>query len=331
MGELIISSSQLKALLISIILAIVGYLAFSLWSGWQQVINALLAIGLSGSLIALGLSLINYLLRFIRWQLYLNQLNVQIEAVPSLRIYLAGFSLTTTPGKAGEMIRALLLSTYGVRTSTTFSAFISERISDLIAIALLSLLGLSHYPQWHPLIVVTLTLIICGLIVLGSTPLTRYLSSIHTQPGTLTSRLLMTCTTLLQQTQRCHRYKIIIASTILSLIAWTAEALAFYYVLHWLSLEISFSTAAFIYAISMLAGALSFLPGGLGSAEAVMVSLLNFNDMPLADAVAATVFIRLVTLWFAVLLGITALWKSQTMKGCSSHGVSKKYSDKAKP
>ena len=64
----------------------------------------------------------------------------------------------------------------------------------------------------------------------------------------------------------------------------------------------------------MLAGALSFLPGGLGSAEAVMVSLLTMNDMLLADAVAATVFTRLVTLWFAVILGIIALWRSQSVQ-----------------
>ena len=43
--------------------------------------------------------------------------------------------------------------------------------------------------------------------------------------------------------------------------------MAFYFVLHWLHWDISFNTAVFIYAISMLAGAISFLPGGLGGAE----------------------------------------------------------------
>ena len=53
----------------------------------------------------------------------------------------------------------------------------------------------------------------------------------------------------------------------------------------------------------MLAGALSFMPGGLGSAEAVMVGLLVSDGVGLPDSIAATVLLRLVTLWLAVGLG----------------------------
>jgi uncharacterized membrane protein YbhN (UPF0104 family) len=49
----------------------------------------------------------------------------------------------------------------------------------------------------------------------------------------------------------------------------------------------------------------------LGGTEAVMVSLLVLKGMSLPAAVAATVFIRLATLWFAVLIGIIALIKSR--------------------
>jgi uncharacterized protein (TIRG00374 family) len=58
-----------------------------------------------------------------------------------------------------------------------------------------------------------------------------------------------------------------------------------------------------IYATSMLAGALSFMPGGLGGAEAVMVALLVWQGMDTGTAVAATLIIRLTTLWFAVVIG----------------------------
>ena len=81
--------------------------------------------------------------------------------------------------------------------------------------------------------------------------------------------------------------------------------------LEWLGADISFSFAIFVYAISMLAGALSFLPGGLGGAEAIMISLLVLKGMAMPAAIAATVFIRLATLWFAVLIGLLALYKSR--------------------
>jgi uncharacterized protein (TIRG00374 family) len=54
----------------------------------------------------------------------------------------------------------------------------------------------------------------------------------------------------------------------------------------------------------MLAGALSFMPGGLGSAEAVMGGLLMLSGMSGAEAVAATALTRIATLWFAVAIGI---------------------------
>jgi uncharacterized protein (TIRG00374 family) len=65
----------------------------------------------------------------------------------------------------------------------------------------------------------------------------------------------------------------------------------------------------FVYALAMLAGAVSFMPGGLGGAEAVMVGLLVWKGMDGADAVAATVLIRLATLWFAVAIGAVMLIK----------------------
>jgi uncharacterized protein (TIRG00374 family) len=67
--------------------------------------------------------------------------------------------------------------------------------------------------------------------------------------------------------------------------------------------DIPLTFAVFVYALSMLAGALSFMPGGLGGAEAAMVALLVWKGMPSANAIAATVLIRLATLWFAVAIG----------------------------
>ena len=57
----------------------------------------------------------------------------------------------------------------------------------------------------------------------------------------------------------------------MSVIAWTAEAVAFTLILHWVGIEVPLAFAVFVYALAMLAGALSFMPGGLGGAEGVMM------------------------------------------------------------
>jgi uncharacterized protein (TIRG00374 family) len=62
-----------------------------------------------------------------------------------------------------------------------------------------------------------------------------------------------------------------------------------------------------IYSIAILGGALFFLPGGLGSTEAFMFVLLMQMGLDPVAAGAATVISRVTTLWFAVILGWSAM------------------------
>lgn len=302
---------RLKALVLSIVAATAGYLAFSLWGGWEDVVDAFVLIGISGTVIALVMSLVNYGLRFVRWQMYLAQLGHRVDWLPSLRIYLSGFALTTTPGKAGEAFRGVLLKQRNVPFPATFAAFVSERLSDLVAVVLLTLLGLSQYPQARGIVLAGVVGIVVVLICLSSqTVLDKLHGWASERDGKFVAFIAHT-TNMLGDARRCHSPGLLAMATLISVLAWGAEALAFYWVLNWLGADISLTFAVFVYALSMLAGALSFLPGGLGGAEAVMISLLVLKGMATPAAVAATVFIRLATLWFAVVIGLVALIKSR--------------------
>lgn len=301
------SAWQYRALMLTIVCAAAGYLGFSLWSGWSEVSQALQSVGLVGTLLALLMSLTNYALRFIRWQGYLQTLGHSIAWPLSLKIYLAGFALTTTPGKAGEALRGVLLKPLGVPHSHSLAAFFSERLSDLFAIVLLTLFGLTLYPEAHILIWVGIGGIALAFLVLSQQKLLVLATQKLAQKNTTLAQTLLKSFSILSQAQHCHKLLQLLTSSILSCIAWSAEALAFYWVLNWMGADISLPFAVFVYAIAMLTGALSFMPGGLGGTEAVMIALLIWVGMPSPDAVAATVFIRLATLWFAVGIGAACL------------------------
>src|SRR5690606_6097435 len=132
--------------------------------GWQAVSDAVMKVGVAGIFIALLMSSANYGLRFLRWQSYLRAVDHPIDWKPSLQIYLAGFALTTTPGKAGEALRGVLLKPLGVPYPQSFAAFFSERLSDLFGVVLLSLFGLSLYPDARPIIAVGMILVLVGFI-----------------------------------------------------------------------------------------------------------------------------------------------------------------------
>lgn len=71
--------------------------------------------------------------------------------------------------------------------------------------------------------------------------------------------------------------------------------------------ELSVVGAVGIYALSILAGAASFVPGGLGVTEGAMVLLLVATGMDLSTASTAALMVRGLTLWFAVGLGVVSM------------------------
>ena len=98
--------------------------------------------------------------------------------------------------------------------------------------------------------------------------------------------------------------------TLLSLVAWTSECASFYIILRGFpGTEAAFSLCVFIYAATTVAGAVSFLPGGLGVQEGGMIELLVTAAASVGrpTAVAATFVTRLSTLWFAVVIGAVSL------------------------
>lgn len=311
----LLSGWRFRALLLTILLSAAGYLLFSLWAGWRDVVTAIVRVGFIGAAIALALSLVNYGLRFQRWQKYLALLGHRVHAPESLRIYIAGFALTILPGKAGEAIRSLFLKHHGVTYPESLAAFFSEHFSNLISMLLLVAIGLWVYPQAQPLVVMLAGLILAGLVILQQTRWLKALKRIaeNVLPRRL-GHLAGATIEIVLHSGRCFRLPMLLYGIALGLVAWGAEGVAFYYIMHQLGSELALPTALFIYAFSMLVGALSFLPGGLGGAEATMVTLLMLNHVAQPQAVAATVIIRLATLWFAVALGLLALTSPERVK-----------------
>lgn len=300
---------HIRWLVVTIIACILAYGLCLSWVGLDNTLVLIHSIGLMGGVALLSLSLINYGLRFLRWQLYLSVMNHKISLVTSGLIYISGFALTTTPGKSGELLRGFFLRKKKVPYSDSTAAFLSERISDCLAIIMLCLAGMGMMPYCTEFLLICLTLILIFLVL---TILLKLL--LHFYPDVFNSIRVNTVfhgiAHVISQTQRCHCTRVWLLASILSLIAWFAEAYGLYLVLQWLGQSINLFSALSIYALSMLAGALFFLPGGLGGAEAVMIASLYQLGIPEANAITATIVVRFSTLWFAILLGLVALWTS---------------------
>lgn len=305
------SGWRFTAMIVVIILSAVGYLLFSIWGGWREVLSAVSKVGVGGIAFALTLSLVNYTLRFVRWQHYLNLLGFQVPWLQSFRIYIAGFSLTATPGKAGEALRSVFLKGYGVTYRRSIGALISERFSDLIAVSLIAAGGLWVFPQARPAVIAVAVVIAFVFFMIQKNAWLRAIERFADKylPSRFSSGVDFFIDTVLAF-RSCFNFWALVYGIGLGVLAWGAEASAFWMILRLLGYDIQCLTAFFIYAFSLLVGAVTFLPGGLGGTEVAMIELLHLSGVPFSDAIAATLVIRIATLWFSIFLGVAALPKS---------------------
>src|SRR3984885_14171639 len=114
--------------------------------------------------LVLSLSILNYLVRFQRWQMFLNRLGHRLPLMQHLLCYLSGFAFTVSPAKAGEAVRSVYLREHGVSYSESVAALFVERLQDLLAMALLASLVVLDWPAYRPLIVGALLLVLALVI-----------------------------------------------------------------------------------------------------------------------------------------------------------------------
>lgn len=297
------SKLPLRAVLCSVALAALGYLGLSLWAGWRAVLAAMVAAGPALLLGLLALSLACYLLRFLRWARYLTLLEAPVPWRANLGVYFAGFALTTSPGRVGEMVRSLLLKAHGVPLPASVAAFFAERASDLLAVLLIAGCGLWAYAPARPVVGVALVALVAALLLTRWTALIVAIERWASGRPQRWARLVVHLCAVVLHFRRCFGVSAIAMGLGCGGLAWLAQGLGFWLLLGALGEPLPLATAIFIYALAMLIGGVSLMPGGLGSSEAALVALLVLNGYPEAAAVSATLICRLTTLWFAVGLG----------------------------
>jgi glycosyltransferase 2 family protein len=305
-----------RGLVISLVAGIALYaLIAAAYGDFSKVAEHLRRFPLGPLLLGTLLASLNYAFRFWRWQRYLKLLEVPVPALPSLGIFLAGFALTITPGKVGEVLKSYLLKArYGTPMARTAPIVLAERLTDLIALLLLGLCGvgtlMSGGERW--LTLVGFGLCAALLVVIASRRLAHGVIDLGGRllPARLREGLVPRLHEFYDSTALLLRAGPLLMGVSLSVLAWLCECVAFLVILRaFPGVQSTLLVATFIYAMMTVAGALAFVPGGLGVTESGM-ALLVVRLCPGADqstAVAATLLVRLVTLWFAVALGLGAL------------------------
>ena len=92
------------------------------------------------------------------------------------------------------------------------------------------------------------------------------------------------------------------------MISWLMEGITLYLLIKIIEpSNLSILGASVAHNFGGLFGAISMIPGGLGTTEISMISILKLQGVSISIATTCTFVIRIMTLWFATLLGIVSL------------------------
>lgn len=270
---------------------------------------------------AAALVLGNYALRTIRFRYYLKALDIAVSLQEAALVFVAGFLFTVTPGKMGEVVKGWLLHRRrGASVADVATAVIAERFTDVVGLLAIAAVGVAHYGA-HQALFWSVVALCVGFLAAVVHPFAvpRGLAwirhrAIDKLPGRATAAIdgAVRIHAVLRKLCRPRR---LLFGVGLAALAWLLEAMAFRILLDGLGAGAGLGAAVVIYAMATLFGAVSMLPGGVGSTEAVMVALClapGFGlGLDLAQATFVTLLIRFATLWFGVVLGATCFMPAQ--------------------
>jgi uncharacterized protein (TIRG00374 family) len=261
----------------------------------------------------------NYTLRWLRWNYYLRVLGVVgVGRLASTLVFLSGFAMGLTPGKSGELSKSYWLREIAgaerAPLARTTPIVFAERLVDGIAMLLLATSGLVSFRFGVVALLAVAALAACAVALIQARPLVHAgLGLLHRRPRT--ARVAGILGTVYDSARELLTWPRLALAVGVGIVSWGGECLALYLILLGLgaapSLELA-NQATFALAAGSLVGSASLLPGGLGAAESTVGGVLDqVAGQPRDVAAAATLLIRVCTLWFGVALGAAALvWLS---------------------
>ena len=298
-------------------LIVLIYLALLLWADEQKGIFDLLPTASRQLPALMFFSLMSFCLRYARWFYLLRLASCHVPVVLGWLAYLSGFAFTATPGKVGELVRIRYFGRLQVNASLVVSAFVFERALDLLVVLGLASLWAADYKMLGMAAAfVSVLLLTVGWMVLRPDWLDASARVIAAKGWSRIAQLLYFVAEALKGCRVWLKPWPLMMSVLMGLGAWSITAYTFLLLLVALSIDLPWPAAFSAYPLAMLVGAVSMLPGGVGSTEAAIVVQLQYQDVPVATALLAAVIVRLGTLWFSVFLGFASIftlskWQNQ--------------------
>ena len=244
----------------------------------------------------------------IKWHFLLKNCEIDIPLRKSIAVFFAGVAFEITPGQIGALIKSQLLKTSSnIPRTKTVPIIVAEKVYDLISAILASIIGIIILGMDFYLIIIA----ILALAVIFFFMFYRPASEIFFKRITKTkffSKYVDNMSEFHVIAQKSTNVKAATVCIPLGVTYWFIISAAAYYTLIAFDINVlDYLTVLAIYTTSILLGAISFVPAGIGVAEGSIAGLFTLNGIDVSTALILSVMIRVLTLWFSVSVGFIAL------------------------
>ena len=297
-----------KNLVLALGLGVAVYLLLAVVSGVDDLGDAFAGFSWSLLPVIFGLVAFSYVVRFVRWAYYLRVLKVAMPFQINATIFVAGLSMTISPGKFGEVLKSVFIrQVTGAPVARTAPAVLAERATDATGMILWGFIGALAFSFGPESLLLFLLITAAGIAVLRSRRLSLLAESVLLKLPLL-HRLAPHLKDFHGASNELLAAWPLAVGTAISFCSWGIEILAVYLCAAGMGVETPFLVVVFIFVVGSLGGALTMLPGGIGAAEAGMAGMFGtVAGLSGGISVALTFVIRVATLWFATLIGVVGL------------------------
>ena len=288
-------------LLVSIFVVMV-YVIIIFYSDTSILYKSFSSANLEQILIGIGLFSLGALIRSFRWILMLRYMKIKIPLKENIMIYFTGYTFALTPGKLGEGMRSKYLKDhYNIPIEKSLPTVFSERYYDVIGVISIIFITTGFVDQ-NVIVYLSLGLLVFFYFAARKKNATKILSTIKKikRLTNLTQKTL----TVVETLEVLLKPKIFLKSSIITVISWGFEALGLYFVFRSFDIDLGVANACSLYVITSFIGAVSLLPGGVGSSEGSLLGLLLLDGFSYTQVLGPVLITRFLALWYMIIIGI---------------------------
>ncbi len=305
---------SIRKIISVIIITIIIYAIFLLISDIEKISDKIFDFKIEFIPIIVSLVVLSWLISYTRWNVLLKNNSIHIPHSINFQIFLVGGALGITPGKVGELFKSQILKDkFNIPRAKTAPLFVVEKFLDLISAMIVTLIGIWFIPEIGYLTIIGLILSIIIFKILTSKKFftkiinffikfkffKKYLEPLSSSHDVLHKSMIS---------------KKMILLLLLSICYWITIGIAAYFVIEAFGIStIGVINSISTYSSSLIIGAISFIPGGIGVAEGSLIGLLTIQNVDFSDAIVIVVLLRFFTLWFSTIAGFIALKTSKSL------------------